>query len=409
MGSKMPPGTRSRPWADLPVELVELVLSRLDVFSVTLLAAVCAPWAMAVAAAKPSLPLGKPCLLASTKDDDRCSVLDLTDLVAGDRLWVGGKGAWLATIDARCNLQLLNPYTGDRIDLPAVSTIPGVEPNGGRRRRYGIRHLACPDDAFRKVVLCDTPSGGGAGGYLAVAIVAGRILAVARGGDRIWTSLTNHRDMWAGYDDAVVHKGNLFAVDAEGVVFSWDLSRAAAAGDDGTPCPYPRRLGSSWRSPRESVYQYNLAESGDGRRLLAVCTHGKYVKVEKKPAGATVDLFVAGGMLVKQLDVEANAGGWWWRPVTGLGGDRALLLGANWPIWATVGRGPPGQLLQPNCVYVAPAVLFGYPDEDFDVVVYDLSDKSCRQIKVCTGDRDDGFAIPIWFTPTLQTWNRRAS
>lgn len=60
MATRMPPGKRSRPWADLPTELVDAVVSRLelDVFSAARLAAVRAPWARTVAAANPYLPFG---------------------------------------------------------------------------------------------------------------------------------------------------------------------------------------------------------------------------------------------------------------------------------------------------------------------------------------------------------------
>ena len=68
MATRMPPGKRSRPWADLPTELGDAVVARLDVLSAARLAAVRAPCARTVAAAKPSLPFGRPCLLDS--DDE---------------------------------------------------------------------------------------------------------------------------------------------------------------------------------------------------------------------------------------------------------------------------------------------------------------------------------------------------
>ncbi|RLN11418.1 hypothetical protein C2845_PM09G04590 [Panicum miliaceum] len=435
MATRMPPGKRSRPWADLPTELVDAVVAHLDVFSAARLAAVRAPWARTVATAKPSLPFGRPCLLASHEfhdsdgEDNDDYTFDALDLGAADgeaaprapavieafrdRFWVGGRGAWLAAVDEDCNAQLLNLYTGDHVGLPAVSTIPGVEPSGYRCK---VRHVTRQDTytyTFRKIVVCDTPSApSGAGAYLAVTIVTSLILAVARGGDRSWTALKNHRDLMAGYDDAVVHKGRVFVVDVAGRVFAWDLLRAACSNPD--PERVPAAPGAT--SYGESVYQWNLAESADGRRLILACTHGRYARHEKRgrnDSTKTVHRFRGDGVRLHELDVDDAAGGDGrrWRRVTSLG-DRALFLGANWPLWATVSRGPPGQVAQPNCVYVAPAALFGYPDKDFDVVAYDLGDGSCRQIKVSAADRDeddDGFVIPIWFTPTLQMRSQRAS
>ena len=117
-----------------------------------------------------------------------------------DRFWVGGRGAWLAAVDEDCNAQLVNLYTGGRVHLPAVSTIPGVEPAGYHCK---VRHHATPHCSytytFREIVVRDTPpAASGAGDYLAVAIVTSLILAVARGGDRSWTALKNHRDLMAG-------------------------------------------------------------------------------------------------------------------------------------------------------------------------------------------------------------------
>ena len=216
-----------------------------------------------------------------------------------------------------------------------MSTIPVVEPAGYHCK---VRHHATPHCSytytFRKIVVRDTPpAASGAGDYLAVAIVTSLILAVARGGDRSWTALKNHRDLMAGYDDAIVHGGRGFAVDVTDRVFAWDLPRAAGSRPD------PERLPAA-PGPRPTASR---------------CTSGTWAAV-------------------------------------------------------TVSRGPPGQVARPNCVYAAPAVLFGYQDEDFDVVVHDLDDGSCRQIKVSDRDEDeDGFVIPIWFTPTLQMWSRRAS
>ncbi|KAG2609824.1 hypothetical protein PVAP13_4KG090500 [Panicum virgatum] len=329
-----------------------------------------------------------------------------------DRFWVGGRGAWLAAVDEDCNAQLVNLYTGGRVDLPAVSTIPGVEPAGYHCK---VRHHATPHCSytytFRKIVVRDTPpAASGAGDYLAVAIVTSLILAVARGGHRSWTALKNHRDLMAGYDDAIVHGGRGFAVDG--------LRLGPAARRRLAPGPGALAGGAGATSYGESVYQWNLAESADGRRLVLACTHGRYAWHEKRGRDGstkTVHRFHGDGVRLHELDVDDDAAGGdgrrRWRPVTSLGG-RALFLGANWPLWAavTVSRGPPGQVARPNCVYVAPAVLFGYQDEDFDVVVHDLDDGSCRQIKVSDRDEDeDGFVIPIWFTPTLQMWSRRAS
>ncbi|XP_039841569.1 translation initiation factor IF-2-like [Panicum virgatum] len=391
MTTRMPPGKRSRPWADLPTELVDAVVARLDVLSAARLAAVRAPWARTVAAAKPSLPFGttrqplhrRPGRPAGRVHHPRRrarrlplqgpSPRDAALLVhvhvpqdRGARHAAGGVGR--RRLPGGCDRH--EPDPGRRAGRPPE--LDGAEepprPHGRLRRRHRARRqgLRRRRHGLRR----------------------------RRHGLRRRRHGLRRRRHGQG------------------------LRLGPAARRRLAPGPGALAGGAGATSYGESVYQWNLAESADGRRLVLACTHGRYAWHEKRGRDGstkTVHRFHGDGVRLHELDVDDDAAGGdgrrRWRPVTSLGG-RALFLGANWPLWAavTVSRGPPGQVARPNCVYVAPAVLFGYQDEDFDVVVHDLDDGSCRQIKVSDRDEDeDGFVIPIWFTPTLQMWSRRAS
>ncbi|CAO2162311.1 unnamed protein product [Urochloa humidicola] len=344
-----------RPWADLPAELVTAVANHLDLFAATRLAGVCTSWARAVAA-DASLPLGTPCLLQSREDGrsdiamrygdcDTFQLLDLTRI--GDeelsfpalipamryRRWIGGKDGWLATVDRHSNARLVNPYTGDQVDLPDVTTIPGV-----------TRSARLPphvwEQIFRRIVVCTTPSGAGGccggAGYLVIAMLAKEdILAVARGGGASWTALkkpsgvSGHDDI--DYTDAVVHKGKVVAVTSSGDTYAWDKGKVLADQP-------PELLGRPPRHDRHRYeYRWNLAESADGRRLLLVCTYGNQVEYKRICLRLNTythgQRFQAQGVRLFEQDVDGDGDGW--TPVISLG-DYSLFIGASYPFMARV-------------------------------------------------------------------------
>ncbi|CAN6236478.1 unnamed protein product [Urochloa humidicola] len=147
------------PWADLLPELCNVVVDRLDAISILRFPAACMGWA---AACKDNprrrLRSGSPLLLTSgldpegveTEHDVDAGAFALHDISSstttttggrrsssssflGDaaglkgRTWIGGKGDWLVTTDYDCNVELLNPITGDRVPLPSFDTTRGVE------------------------------------------------------------------------------------------------------------------------------------------------------------------------------------------------------------------------------------------------------------------------------------------
>ncbi|KAF0888085.1 hypothetical protein E2562_010794 [Oryza meyeriana var. granulata] len=325
-----------RPWADLPTDIFDAVLRRLDIFDAVWLTGVCTSWAKAVAN-NPSLPFDMPCLLMTHEPDyydaddsyddcmfdlhKRCTTRHIDDEPVTafmrelwGRWWVGANGSWIATVDYYCNAQLINPYTGDWIELPPVPILPDVEWS------HGIRCYA-----ISRIVLCETPPlGSDNGAYLAIALLdrPPRFVAIARGSDQSWTILKNKKRKWSKrYDDAIMHKGKIFAVVKSGDIYVWDVR----AGYDERLCEPEMLRGPNIGRPRYSVRQCYLAETVDGGRLLFACTYGSPCPDERMG-------FYVEGMLLYELDINVAHDGW--RRITSLG-DHSLFLGLNYPFWAS--------------------------------------------------------------------------
>ncbi|CAL4976590.1 unnamed protein product [Urochloa decumbens] len=406
-----------RPWADLPADVLNAVADRLDLFAATRLAGVCTSWARAIAADN-SLPLGTPCVLKSREDGRSdlamrhgdCATFQLLDLTrsGGEELsvpalipamrhrrWIGGKDGWLATVDSRSNARLVNPYTGEQIDLPAVTTIPGVT----RSTRLSP-HVW--EQIFRRIVVCTTPSG--AGGYLAIAMLEKTdILALARGGGARWTALKKPGGDIC-YMDAVVHRGKVVAVTSSGDSYAWGILADQS----------PELLG---RPPRHDRHRYehrwNLAESADGRHLLLVCTYGNQVEYKRLCCNLNTythgQRFQAHGVRLFQRDVGGDGG---WTPVISLG-DYSLFVGASYPFMARVGdrHGSSSdcsectEQVRANCVCVTPeSSAFQGNDLEYDMEVFDLGDDSYRYHprKLFPFSRYCNYQTPMWFRPTLK-------
>ncbi|RLM73882.1 uncharacterized protein C2845_PM15G23660 [Panicum miliaceum] len=217
------------PWADLLPELCGLVVDRLDPVSILRFPAACRGWA-AACEESPRLRSGAPALLTSGLDPEGIEVVDagsfrLHDVSAGGRsflgeaaglkgrTWIGGKDDWLVTTDYACNVELLNPVTGDRVPLPSFGTTQGA-----KLELPGYLHVSTGDRWHKilKITLCQTPAHPG-GGYLAIALFSDGLLAfTAAGTKKCWTALKNHAAasrLDLSYMDAMVLKGKLFAVE----------------------------------------------------------------------------------------------------------------------------------------------------------------------------------------------------
>ncbi|KAL6627787.1 hypothetical protein ACP70R_031513 [Stipagrostis hirtigluma subsp. patula] len=396
--------------------MLDAVVQRLDFFSTRRLLGVCRSWATAVAT-NTALPLGSPCLLMSREDggseayrggdsdddddDDKQCWYRLLDRSGQEehsfpafigamrnRWWVGGKDDWLAIVDRRCKLQLVNPYTFHQVDLPALTTIPDVEIEDAWWILYkGVGYT------FSRTIVCKTPSRNGGdddGRFLVITIIGLDLLAIARGGDERWTVLTNPGDptLQNFYTDAVMHKGKICAITERGNVYAWDMSAGVC------PDAKPEVVRPPHVEPIDlgDRYRWNLAESADGQCLLLTA-----IRCSSSP-GPALRLFE------RDMDnAVTNPDGGGWRPVASLS-DHSLFLGANYPFLARLANRDSSEereLLRPNCVYFTEDDLSNSLWSDPVVEVFDLGADTYK-----LWNFDSIRQSCIWFRPTLKCYQR---
>ncbi|CAN6229844.1 unnamed protein product [Urochloa humidicola] len=403
------------PWADLLPELCGLVVDRLDAISILRFPATCTGWASACKD-NPLLRSGSPVLLTSgldaegveTEHDVDAGAFTLHDVSSttgggrrssflGDseglkgRTWIGGKDDWLVTTDCQCNVELLNPVTGDRVPLPSFETTQGVEV----KLPGDYLHVSVQDrwHRFLKVTLCQTPAH--PSGYLAIAMFSHGLLLVitAAGEDKCWAAFKNEpvASRSLQYMDAIVLKGKLFAVTESGGIYCWDMT---SSGTTETPAMVqgPEEIEMSSHHYGRGFY---LAASSDGQ-LLLIYIYGDTNTSELKDNRVYNRLvfndrwsFYEYGMSIHELDACSGE----WRRVADIGDDRALFLGANYPFYITV---PPGsEDLTTNCVYVADT------PSGYDVGIFDLKTGEDELLERVTYSlMADPLQMPMWFRPT---------
>uniref|UniRef100_A0A0A9GMC4 F-box domain-containing protein n=1 Tax=Arundo donax TaxID=35708 RepID=A0A0A9GMC4_ARUDO len=154
---EQPPVSDAADWSKLPADVLTSVLCGLEFPDLFSSAAVCTSWR---ATARALRRLGRsytrpqtPCLfhisaagaeLYSVTAGKSYRLPDLPDPPVADRYIWGSPHGWLATADARSELHLLNPATGDQIGLLPVATIEQVTPvldDAGELSRFSAEQL----------------------------------------------------------------------------------------------------------------------------------------------------------------------------------------------------------------------------------------------------------------------------
>ncbi|CAL4992406.1 unnamed protein product [Urochloa decumbens] len=174
-----------------------------------------------------------PCLLYTSESigdramglyslaEKKSYTLNLPDPPIRSREIIGSSHGWIITADEMSELQLVNPITGDQIELPSVTTIRQVEPifdDSGALCKYEYLRYAADewlsdersttldlgklrDWLFDKAFLSSDPS---TGDYFVVLIHHPESqLSFARAGDDEWTWLPPH----TLYEDCRFHGG----------------------------------------------------------------------------------------------------------------------------------------------------------------------------------------------------------
>uniref|UniRef100_A0A0E0MCJ1 KIB1-4 beta-propeller domain-containing protein n=1 Tax=Oryza punctata TaxID=4537 RepID=A0A0E0MCJ1_ORYPU len=180
---------------------------------------------------------------------------DLPDPPITERYIFGASHGWLVTADARSELHLLNPATGEQVELPSITSVEHVAAvlDGAdelvrydlsfygtvipRRETqppqpYGLDELR--EVLYIKVVLSCDPSRCGAGDDYVVMLIhnPNRQLSFARviglgGGERRWHWVSNSLPC-AEYSDCIYHDGAFHAMILQGRIHRYTIQGSRA-------------------------------------------------------------------------------------------------------------------------------------------------------------------------------------
>ncbi|CAN6363198.1 unnamed protein product [Urochloa humidicola] len=240
------------PW--LPQDILMDIFSLLELPDLVRAGSVCTLWHDAytnLCTAKHCKLPQIPCLLYTSESigdramglyslaEKKSYTLTLPDPPIRSREIIGSSYGWIITADEMSELQLVNPVTGDQINLPPVTTIEQVEPifdDSGTLCNYEyLRYIAggwlpgepstmildlgkLRDWLFDKAFLSSDPS---TGDYFVVLIHHPESqLSFARAGDDEWTWLPPN----TLYEDCLFHGGLLYATSAYREIHEFDLA-----------------------------------------------------------------------------------------------------------------------------------------------------------------------------------------
>ncbi|CAN6335506.1 unnamed protein product [Urochloa humidicola] len=243
-----PPGPD---WSDLPTDIVGAVLCILEFPDLFRSSADCTSWR---AAARSLRRLGQysrpqtPCLLYTAGGGARAAELyslarkrtytvPLPDPPIGDRCIIGSSHGWLVTADARSELHLLNPATGEQLALPPIATIEQVRLpsdgsdsleyffyDGNLRSKDLTTSVTYPVETFReyfylKAILSADPS---RGDYTVMLIHHPDFqLSFARSGDKQWNWVNFKNNI--RFSDCIYHDGVFYALTFHGAIHVIDV------------------------------------------------------------------------------------------------------------------------------------------------------------------------------------------
>ncbi|CAN6363195.1 unnamed protein product [Urochloa humidicola] len=241
----------------LPQDILMDIFSLLEIPELVRAGSVCSSWHAAytsLCTAEHCKLQQTPCLLYTSESigdramglyslaEKKSYTLTLPEPPIRSREIIGSSFGWIITADEMSELQLVNPITGDHIDLPSVTTIEQVEPifdDSGTLCNYeyswytaddwisdklsvlGLGELR--DYLFNKAFLSSDPS---MGDYFVVLIHNPHSqLSFVRAGDDEWTWLPPH----TLYEDCQFQSGLLYATTSFGEIHAFDLGAPAVA------------------------------------------------------------------------------------------------------------------------------------------------------------------------------------
>uniref|UniRef100_A0A0E0DPR8 F-box domain-containing protein n=1 Tax=Oryza meridionalis TaxID=40149 RepID=A0A0E0DPR8_9ORYZ len=399
---------------DLPADMLSAVFTTLEFPDLLRCGAVCTTW---LATARALLRDGfyscpqTPRLLyaaasSSGTDAELCSLADKTTYAVpsftgppiSDRYIVGCSHGWLVTADARSELHLLNPVTGDQISLPSVTTIEQVTPildvddadgsvtaynlffyDGNiPRKEYRTPAIYQLDELrnfiYMKAVISSDPA---SGDDFTVMLIHNPYmqLSFARSSDKQWNWITFHNNI--RFSDCIFEDDVFYAITYHGVVHLIDVK-----GDF-----YTRRVIVQETLPMMYLIVY-LARSPD---------HGDFMQIFRFTRSSETDPPVTRTtkISVLKLDLEDKE-----RFVDYDLGDNAVFIGRNYTTCLSAKDYPE---LMPNHIYFTDDdeySLRAFKDTPRDIGVYNYEDDSVGE--VVSPQPWLKWPPPIWITPSFK-------
>ncbi|XP_002459110.1 uncharacterized protein LOC8077367 [Sorghum bicolor] len=365
--------------------------------------------------------------------DGESATVRTSDVAMRGPVAIGSSGGWLVTADDRGALRMTNPATGAHADLPAITTVPFIEPKPGGHwfcldvhpflqvrfggqpppppapghsydyptaRTFTVTAAQMRQVFYRKVVLSESPR---PDSYAAMLIMERCIGAPAfataeDGPDPSWRMARSPDAV----EDAIHHDGRFLSITYTGRVEAWQ--RDAETGEFTSEEVAPRLAYEDMHLRRKYI-----AASMDGR-LIAVLKHaGDFKSDDDHPYSRARGTRTRVSFKVQILDRVKGR----WEEAADIG-DTALFVGVNGSMCLSTRE---HQGIRPGCVYftddeVGAACLreancqlrsYSYGEADDielrDVGVYNLKAGSVETIRAL--GKHQLWPPPAWFTPSF--------
>ncbi|KAF8669838.1 hypothetical protein HU200_051012 [Digitaria exilis] len=302
---------------------------------------------------------------------------------------------------------LVNPFTGDTVRLPSLSSIRFVVKGGKELPWRGIaddRRAPCVETTtVRKVVMC--PAGGK--GELVAAIVGdgklGKIAMCRPGGDGSssrWV-MSGH-DMWRRIDDLAFYDGKLYAVEDTGNLFAM-----AVAGDeddddghagDGEPQVAWAKIVIKVSDDSPQARRRRQKEKAPPSMRYLLVYGGRLMMVHRSAAAAAMsdgDTSTTTKFGVFQADLVTPR----WSETTGVGDDVAIFVGR----WSSFALRVSKYKLPGNRIHFLDDDAFRHGCHDDMFGSYDMADGKIYPLlspplELCKGN-DAGSSPATWLFP----------
>lgn len=304
-----------------------------------------------------------------------------------NRSWAGGKDDWLVTTDLFCDMQLINPITGDVVPLPSLTTVQDLQFDKYQEQHiiYKNRHI------FRRVALCQTPSS--PNGHFAIALFDDGFMACTSHGHSDWKLFTHPTQLLPGcytnypeaFLDAIVYHARVVAVNERGFMYSWSM-------DD--PEAYPIKIEPPEFTEEYDCRVYYLATSPSDQ-LLLICVHGEYRRFYEPNLRMVVSehdrIEQPAGISIHVYDDTQHV----WRRKRSIGSGLSLFLGLNYPFYGRWNK------VKADKVYIANM-------SNIDSMIFSMDSEAENSIEKQDYPIEeasrllDGMSIrtPMWFRPT---------